>query len=410
MALAVPGIAQCTKISCLRHRSALHSELLSSSPQSRPSPATASSQGYSAIAGVALALAGALCRAQARKRSSGCGAQIGRASKVELHAAESSVEPDRLVRYLGGNVSVRAMCATDMVCDICSMHNCSPGTSMALGRAVMASALLANGRDEGETLQLRIQGDGPIGSIITEASAALTCRGMVGNPAADAATVPELVGVGKTSTLRVTRTHPYWKRPYTGTTVLKCGEIAEDVVHYLATSEQTPASMGLSVEWDADAARVKHAEGWLVTLLPGWEDGEIGTVETNIGTFASIEPSEASRPDAICQHMLRELRGTFQAEQKPSFRCKCSKSRLAAAVMMLGKEEVLGIMEKKEDVEAKCEWCGITLKLTAEEVMQHLKSEEGRQQVETQSASPRQIKLKEDQLKATPEVGQADWS
>eukprot|EP00930_Biecheleria_cincta_P047375 TRINITY_DN32827_c0_g1_i1.p1 TRINITY_DN32827_c0_g1~~TRINITY_DN32827_c0_g1_i1.p1 ORF type:complete len:421 (-),score=71.44 TRINITY_DN32827_c0_g1_i1:468-1700(-) len=410
MALAVPGILQCTKISCLRHRSAPQSTLLSSSPQSRPSPATASSQGYSAIAGAALALAGALCRAQARHRSSTCSVQTGRASKVELHAAASSVEPDRLVRYLGGNVSVRAMCATDMVRDICSMHNCSPVTSMALGRAVMAAALLANGRDEGETLQLRIQGDGPIGSVITEASAALTCRGMVGNPAADAATVPELIGTGKNSTLRVTRTHPYWKRPYTGTTILKCGEIAEDVVHYLAMSEQTPASMGLSVEWDEDAACVKHAEGWLVTLLPGWEEGEIGAVETNIKTFARMEPSVASRPDAICQHMMRELRGTFQAEQKPTFRCKCSKSRLASAVMMLGKQEVLGILEKKEPVEAKCEWCGTTRSLTPGEIEEHLQSDEGQQQMETRSASPRQMKLKEDELKPAPEKGEADWS
>lgn len=307
-------------------------------------------------------------------------------------------------------MSVRAMCATDMVRTICSQHDCSPITSMALGRAVMATALLANGRDEGETLQLRIQGNGPVGAIITEAGAALSCRGMVGNPDADAATVPELVGIGENATLRVTRTHPYWKRPYTGTTVIKTGEISEDVVHYLATSEQTPASMGLSVEWDADAGHVKHAEGWLVTLLPGWEEGEIGVVETNIKTFARMEPSEESRPDAICQHMMRELRGTFQAEQKPSFGCNCSKTRLATAVMMLGKEEVLEILNKEEDVDAKCEWCGTTHSLTPEEIMQHLQSQEGKEQLQTQSASPRQIKLKEDQLKAMPKEGQADWS
>ena len=124
------------------------------------------------------------------------------------------------------------------------------------GRSLMATALLANGRDEGENLQMRIQGTGPIGTIITEASSALTCRGMVGYPSADAASVPELVGMNEAATLRLTRTHPFWKRPYTGTIALRCGEIAEDVVQYLAKSEQTPASMGLSVEWDAEARTV----------------------------------------------------------------------------------------------------------------------------------------------------------
>ncbi|CAE7427368.1 kmo [Symbiodinium sp. CCMP2456] len=247
------------------------------------------------------------------------------------------------------------------------MHNCSPMASIALGRSLMATALLANGRDEGENLQMRIQGTGPIGTIITEASSALTCRGMVGYPSADAASVPELVGMNEAATLRLTRTHPFWKRPYTGTIALRCGEIAEDVVQYLAMSEQTPASMGLSVEWDAEAGCVKAAEGWLVTLLPGWEETEVAVVETNIKTFPNMDTSGSSRPDAICQHMMRELRGEFQAEQTPTFRCPCSKSRLATAVMMLGKEEVLNIIEEKENVEAKCDWCGTPHVLTPEE-------------------------------------------
>eukprot|EP00913_Durusdinium_trenchii_P030072 g28181.t1 len=163
-----------------------------------------------------------------------------------------------------------------------------------------------------------------------------------------ASSVPELVGLGAGSTLRLTRTHPYWKRPYTGTIALKCGEIAEDVVQYLGMSEQTPASMGLSVEWDSEAGCVKQAEGWLVTLLPGWEEAEVAVVETNINTFDRMESSGLSRPHDICKHMMRELRGKFQAEQEPTFRCKCSKSRLATAVMMLGKSEVQKILLDKD--------------------------------------------------------------
>lgn len=188
-----------------------------------------------------------------------------RASRCKLLVAPTQATADELVRYCGGNVVVRALCATELVRQVVSQHDCSPMAGIALGRAVLATVLLANGRDEGERLQLRIQGEGPIGSIITEASSALTCRGMVGAPKASAATVPELLGGG---TLRLTRTHPYWKRPYTGTIGLTSGEIAEDVVQYLTKSEQTPASMGLSVELDEEG-QIKEAEGWLVTLLPG---------------------------------------------------------------------------------------------------------------------------------------------
>lgn len=372
----------------------------------------------------AAVLGAGFCRSQARtartsKQSKGLN---GRGSQVQMFVVNNEISEttsdvhvdsdsaDQLVRYMGGNVVVRAVCATELVRKVIGMHKCSPMAGIALGRALLATILLANGRDEGESLQLRIQGDGPIGSIITEASSALTVRGMVGNPAADAPSVPELVGVGSASTLRLTRTHPYWKRPYTGTIGLKCGEIAEDVVQYLGMSEQTPASMGLSVEWDSEAGCIKQAEGWLVTLLPGWDEAEVSVVETNINTFDRMESSGSSRPHDICKHMMRELRGEYQAEQKPTFRCKCSKSRLATAVMMLGKTEVLKILRDKETIEAQCDWCGSPLSLTPEEVRDHVSSDEGQQEIATRSYTPRQLKLKEEELKAMPATRKADWS
>lgn len=219
----------------------------------------AGASGAQLMGAVTAVLGAGFCRSQSSRKSKSSKSSRQQMYVVNNGVSETSADDccadsaDQLVRYMGGNVVVRAVCATELVKKVVSMHKCSPMAGIALGRALLATTLLANGRDEGESLQLRIQGDGPIGSIITEASSALTVRGMVGNPHADAPTVPDLVGVGSASTLRLTRTHPYWKRPYTGTIGLKCGEIAEDVVQYLGTSEQTPASMGLSVEWDSEA-------------------------------------------------------------------------------------------------------------------------------------------------------------
>ena len=46
---------------------------------------------------------------------------------------EKCGEDDRLVRYLGGNVSVRAISAKGLVQRVTEMHNCSPMASIALG-------------------------------------------------------------------------------------------------------------------------------------------------------------------------------------------------------------------------------------------------------------------------------------
>lgn len=321
-----------------------------------------------------------------------------------------------MVRYLGGFVSVRALTATNLVREVCKRHQTSPIASIALGRAVMGTALLANGRDPGETLQVRISGGGPCGAIIAEASSSMHCRGFVGEPSAEAATVPELVGTGEEATLRVTRMHPFWKSPYTGTVQLKCGEIAEDIVQYLAMSEQTPASMGLSVEWDKEAGCVRHAEGFLVTLLPGWDEASVGVVETNIKSFERMEAApDVPREDAICQHMMRELAGEFQLEDELRFRCSCTEQRLLTSLMMLGKTEVLRILRDKEPVEATCDWCGRMLTVSPDQIREHLKSEEGEHEVITHTASPRGLKIAEEELakdmqEEMPKPGTADWS
>ena len=52
-------------------------------------------------------------------------------------------------------------------------------------------------------------------------------------------------------------------------------------------------------------------------------------VQANINTFDRMDTTELSRPHEICRHMMRELRGEFQADQRPMFHCDCSKSRRA---------------------------------------------------------------------------------
>lgn len=301
-------------------------------------------------------------------------------------------------------VSARAMIATELVREACEKHGASKASSVALGRCLMGALLLANGRDEGERVQLIVQGDGAVGNIIAEACADNTCRGLLGNPNADARSVPELIGVSDKSMLQVARTHPLWKRPYTGTIKLKSGEIAEDIVQYLALSEQTPASMGLNVEWDDEAGRVSHAEGWLVTLLPGFDSAVVGVVEANIAKFDSAE-LKGPRPEAICEHLMRELLGKCVLEEYPRFRCSCSTKNMMQSVMMLGRTEVLSILKDKEPVEGKCEFCNQEYSLTPDEIREYMNSEEGKKEMWQKVSGDDQAS----ELMDTPSPGTASW-
>ena len=55
--------------------------------------------------------------------------------------------------------------------------------------------------------------------------------------------------------------------PYTGTVELVSGEIAEDLTHYLATSEQTNSALALGVQIGADGV-VSAAGGYLIQARP----------------------------------------------------------------------------------------------------------------------------------------------
>merc|ERR1712130_818715 len=95
---------------------------------------------------------------------------------------------------------------------------------------------------------------------------------------------------------------------------------------------------------------------------------------------------------------MRELCGEFQIEERPKWKCTCSQQRLLRAVMMFGKTEVLQILTEKKDIEATCDWCGRKLSVTPEQILEHMKTDEGRSVIETRSASPRQLKLQEEEV------------
>jgi hypothetical protein len=64
--------------------------------------------------------------------------------------------------------------------------------------------------------------------------------------------------------ISLVRTHPLAPQPYTGTVELVSGEIAEDLTHYLAQSEQTNSAMALGVQIEGGTGKVSAAGGYLV--------------------------------------------------------------------------------------------------------------------------------------------------
>ena len=276
--------------------------------------------------------------------------------------------PDRLVRAMSrdGGIAVRAIVGTGLVAEAARRHDASPTATAALGRTLLGALLLAAGGKGGETVQIQFRGDGPLRGVVALADDAGHARGYAVRPHAHPPRVNgeldvhSAVGAG---VLTVVRQRP-GQPPYTGVVQIVYGTIARDLTHYLAESEQSRTAVALGVQ-EGDAGGIAAAAGYLVHALPGASDEEIRRAEQN--ALATAHPSESvaagwSARD-LAERLLDGLGVREPVETEVGFRCSCDADRVAAAVRLLGKEEIARAAHRGELLEVRCEFCAETYTL-----------------------------------------------
>jgi molecular chaperone Hsp33 len=270
--------------------------------------------------------------------------------------------PDRLVRTISrdGGIAVRAIVGTGLVAEAARRHDTSPTATAALGRTLLGALLLAASGKSGESVQIQFRGNGPLRSVVALADDAGRARGYVLRPRADPPRVNgqldvhNAVGAG---VLTVVRQRP-GQLPYTGVVQILYGTIARDLTHYLAESEQINTAVALGVQ-QGDAGGIQAAAGYFVHALPGASAAETRRAELNV--HSASHPSElvAAGADArdLIERLLDGLGHREYFESEVSFRCNCDASRVAAAVRLLGEDEISKAARDGEALEVRCEFC-----------------------------------------------------
>ncbi len=277
---------------------------------------------------------------------------------------------DHLIQGTMADATIRVIAAvtTNLVNEACGRHGASPTASAALGRALTGALLLGRTYKDLEYITLRFDCTGELGGITAEASAHGTVRGYVKNPLADAPPsalgkldVSRIVGDGM---LYVIREAGYeiglMKEPYSGSSPIVSGEIAEDITHYLATSEQINSAVSLGVFVEPEQGKVAAAGGFLIQVMPGADDETLSAIEKIIAQAPHV--TEMIRAGVSAEEMMAGVFGAlpFQVlETHPvEFRCKCSYDRAINIVAMLGQEEVADMLETDKGAELTCHFCG----------------------------------------------------
>lgn len=271
---------------------------------------------------------------------------------------------DKLIKTISSNGHFRAFVldSTETVRTAQEKHDTMASSTVALGRTLIASQILA-ANEKGDTkITLKILGDGGLGAVIAVANSKGQVKGYVQNPDADykrTSTGEVIVGplIGAGQFLVITDYGTGY--PYHSMTPLISGEIGEDFAYYMTESQQTPSAIGLNVLLDQDD-KVKVAGGFMLQVLPGATDAEISRFEKRIQDMPAISSLLASENPS--QTLLQAIYGQDEykllSEEPLHFVCDCSKERFMDALASLLTSDLQEMKEEDKGADITCQFCG----------------------------------------------------
>ncbi|MBI3770973.1 MAG: Hsp33 family molecular chaperone HslO [Deltaproteobacteria bacterium] len=285
------------------------------------------------------------------------------------------------VSAAAGTVRALAAVTTRVVEDARRRHGTYPTATAALGRTLTGALLLGGTMKDEERLSIELVGDGPLRRVMASTTGAGRVRGYVAQPATHLPPkhgkldVAAAIGSG---ILCVIRTQPWNKEPYRSIMRLVSGEIAQDLAHYLVTSEQIPSAVALGVFVNREGD-VGAAGGFLVQMMSGAEEGVMRHVERNVAALPQITTliREGATSRDILDAVLAGLDTSPLAEQSTCFACPCTRECVFGAILLLGRTEIADMIARDGGAEVTCEFCAERYAIGADELRMLIAEPEG---------------------------------
>lgn len=257
------------------------------------------------------------------------------------------------------NLTLSVLDTTEMVNKAIKIHNLTPLTAAALGRTLTVSTFMAsNLKNDGDKLSVVVAGDGVGGKITVCGNGNLCMRGVIDNPEA---TLPlradgklDVGGcVGRNGRITVTKSMGL-KEPYSGSSKLVTGEIAEDFTAYYAYSEQMPTAIALGVKI-GKTGKCVGAGGVIIQALPFATEEDLVKAEDIMKNFSNISTLIEEKG---AEGVLKEYFGDIEyREYNPKYKCLCNRNYVKGILTSLGEKEVNDIIEKEGRVKVSCQFC-----------------------------------------------------
>lgn len=266
-------------------------------------------------------------------------------------------DSDTLYRFTFDNTPIRGNTVhLNQSFEIALQHHAYPEPlRTVLGELMAAGMLLTATLKMHGALVLQIQGNGPIRLLVVECtrhaeSEVLTLRATakyVGD--FTGGSLQEMVGDGH---FVITLDPKDGGQGYQGVVPLEGGCISEILENYMRRSEQIETSIWLSCNG-------RSAAGMLLQKLPDQEASDPDAWNrTNLlaDTIQNQELLQLSTVEML-NRLFHEEPVRLYEGQSVKFLCTCSRDNVSNMLKMMGKEEIMSIIEERGEIEVHCDFC-----------------------------------------------------
>lgn len=272
---------------------------------------------------------------------------------------------DQLLKALAYDDQIRVFVLdlTKSVDEAHRRHDTWHTSTAVLGRTLVATSLLGANLKGDDRISVEIIGEGPVGRIVTDGDSVGNVRGYVQNPHVALelnknGKLDVAGAVGLPGTLTVRKYITGAEEPFSGQVPLISGELAEDFTYYMALSEQTPSSIGLSVLVNPDES-VAAAGGFMIQVMPGATDETLDNLEERINSLGRFSDllDQNKKLEELLDILVGENNSRILDKHEVAFYCPCSKERFANSLKMIGKDELEAMINEDHGAETVCHYC-----------------------------------------------------
>lgn len=273
------------------------------------------------------------------------------------------------------SIRVIAISGKEMVREAQNIHDLSRVITAALGRQMMATAMMSvQLKHESESLTTIIRGNGPAGNLVCTGRYGGKIKAYAANPTVELplredGKLDVSGAVGKQGKLTVVRDLSM-REPYVGECNLLTGEIGEDFAQYFTVSEQTPSLVYLGVRLNPADKTVLSGGGIIAQPLPGCPEEYIDELQDRAQDIASLS-LRLDKGETLQQALadiFKDMEFEIVGESEPKWECDCSRERTERALIAIGQDEMRDMIKNDHGAELICQFCNAKYQFNEQEL------------------------------------------